>query len=157
MTGDLGVYQSLAEDPMIEFVEDDYEGKIQVIPPLSIEIKKQGQELPWGVKKIDAPSAWKDTGGQGVRVGIIDTGIDLSHPDLKDNIKMTGWVLDCQNIIDDNGHGSHVAGIIAALDNDIGVVGVAPKVEIYAVKAFSKSGRGNISDVIEGLDWCVEN
>jgi subtilisin family serine protease len=154
---DIGAYQSLAQDPMVEFIEDDYEGKIQVMPTLSLDIKKQGQEIPWGVKKIGAPSVWKDTGGQGVRVGIIDTGIDLSHPDLKENIKMTGWVLDCQNIIDDNGHGSHVAGIIAALDNDIGVIGVAPKVEIYAVKAFSKSGRGNISDVIEGLDWCVEN
>ena len=157
VTGDLGVYQSLAEDPMIEFVEDDYEGKIQVIPTLSIEIKKQGQEIPWGVKKIGAPSVWKDTAGQGVRVGIIDTGVDLSHPDLEDNIKKAGWVLECQNIVDDNGHGSHVAGTIAALDNDIGVIGAAPKVEIYAVKAFSKSGRGNISDVIEGLDWCVQN
>ena len=55
MTGDLGVYQSLAEDPMIEFVEDDYEGKIQVIPTLSIEIKKQGQEIPWGVKRSVHP------------------------------------------------------------------------------------------------------
>ena len=127
------------------------------MPTLSLEINKQGQEIPWGVKRIGAPSVWQDTTGKGVRVGIIDTGVDLDHPDLKDNVKMAGWVLDCQNIVDDNGHGSHVAGTIAALDNDIGVVGVAPKVQIYAVKAFTKSGRGNVSDVIEGLNWCVEN
>lgn len=154
---DAGVFQSLAEDPMIEFIENDYEGKIQVMPTLSLEIKKQGQELPWGVKRIGAPSVWNHTMGKSVRVGIIDTGVDPNHPDLKDNVKMAGWVLDCKNIIDDNGHGSHVAGTIAALDNDIGVVGVAPKVEIYSVKAFTKSGRGNVSDVIEGLNWCVEN
>lgn len=154
---DAGVFKSLAKDPVIEFIEDDYEGWIQVMPTLSLEIKKQGQEIPWGVKRIGAPSVWQDTTGKGVRVGIIDTGVDLDHPDLKDNVKMAGWVLDCQNIVDDNGHGSHVAGTIAALDNDIGVVGVAPKVQIYAVKAFTKSGRGNVSDVIEGLNWCVEN
>jgi len=154
---DAGAFRSLAKDPMIEFIEDDYEGMIQVMPTLSFEIKKQGQEIPWGVKRIGAPSVWKNTTGKGVRVGIIDTGVDINHPDLKDNVKMTGWVLDCQNIIDDNGHGTHVAGTIAALDNDIGVVGVAPKVEIYSVKAFTKSGRGNVSDVIEALNWCVQN
>ena len=154
---DLGAFKSLADDSMIEFIEDDYEGSIQVMPTLSIDIKKQAQEVPWGVKKIGAPSVWEDTVGEKVRVGIIDTGVDLNHPDLKDNINMAGWVLDCQNIVDDNGHGSHVAGTIAALDNDIGVVGVAPKAAIYAVKAFSKSGRGNISNVIDGLNWCIEN
>jgi len=153
---DAEVVYSLANDPVIEFIEDDYEGKIQVMPSLSLEIKKQGQEIPWGVKRIGAPSVWKDTRGEAVRVGIIDTGVDLNHPDLKDNVKTAGWVLECQNIVDDNGHGSHVAGTIAALDNDIGVVGVAPKVEIYSVKAFTKSGRGNVSDVIEAINWCIE-
>jgi len=157
VTDDVGVFQTLSKDPVIEFIEDDYEGKIQVMPSISLEIKKQGQEIPWGVKRIGAPSVWKDTRGERVRVGIIDTGVDPNHPDLKDNVKMAGWVLDCKNIVDDNGHGSHVAGTIAALDNDIGVVGVAPKVEIYAVKAFTKSGRGNVSDVIEALNWCIEN
>jgi len=154
---DSEVLQSLSNDPVIEFIEDDYEGMIQVMPTMSFEIKQQGQEIPWGVKRIGAPSVWKDTRGETVRVGIIDTGVDINHPDLKDNVKMAGWVLDCKNIVDDNGHGSHVAGTIAALDNDIGVVGVAPKVEIYSVKAFTKSGRGNVSDVIEALNWCVEN
>lgn len=148
--------KSLAMDPTVEFIEDDLEGEVQVVPFLSMDIKKSSQEIPWGVQKIGAPPVWKDIRGEGVRVGIIDTGVDLNHPDLKDNVKEVCGVLDCKNIIDDNGHGSHVAGTIAALDNDIGVVGVAPKVDLYPVKAFNKSGRGNISNVIDALNWCIE-
>lgn len=58
---------------------------------------------------------------------------------------------------DDNGHGTHVAGIIAAVDNTIGVVGVAPKASVYAVKVLDRSGAGYVSDVIAGIDWCVSN
>ncbi|MFY9498821.1 MAG: S8 family peptidase, partial [Tepidanaerobacteraceae bacterium] len=100
---------------------------------------------------------WKRCQGEGIKVGIIDTGIDLTHPDLKGNIKETYSVVDGISADDDNGHGTHVAGIIAALDNDIGVVGVAPKAEIYSVKAFDKMGRGSVSDIIDALQWCVEN
>lgn len=154
--GDESSLKTLAEDPEVEFIEDDYVGQIQVVPTLSLYVQKYGQNIPWGVKRIEAPSVWRDVRGDGIRVGIIDTGIDLSHPDLKDNIKEAGGVLDCKNIIDDNGHGSHVAGTIAALDNNIGVVGVAPRVSLYPVKAFDRSGRGNISDVVDALNWCVE-
>lgn len=146
----------LSDDSIIEFIEDDYVAKIQVLPSRPVFIRKKGQNLPWGVKKIEAPDAWSRTVGEGVRVGIIDTGIDLSHPDLKDNIKETFGVLECKNIEDDNGHGTHVAGIIAAVDNNIGVIGVAPKAEIYSVKAFDKNGRGQVSDIVEALNWCVE-
>jgi len=149
--------QSLAMDPSIEFIEDDLQGEVQVVPFLSVDIQKSDQQIPWGVQKIAAPAVWKDIRGEGVKVGIIDTGIDINHPDLKENIKAVGGVLDCKNTIDDNGHGSHVAGTIAALDNDIGVVGVAPKVDLYPVKAFNKSGRGNISNVIDALHWCIQN
>ncbi|MDI3481554.1 MAG: in [Tepidanaerobacteraceae bacterium] len=148
--------KSLAMDPTIEFIEDDLEGEIQVVPFLAADIRRKNQEIPWGVQKIGAPSVWKDVMGEGIKVGIIDTGVDINHPDLKDNVKEVGSVMDCKNIIDDNGHGSHVAGIIAALDNNIGVVGVAPRVDLYPVKAFDKSGRGNISNVIDALGWCVE-
>ncbi|TYP52426.1 S8 family peptidase [Thermosediminibacter litoriperuensis] len=148
--------QKLSEDPIIDFIEDDYIATIQGVPTGKVFIRRQRQEIPWGVKKVAAQSAWNACRGEGVRVGIIDTGIDLSHPDLKDNIKDVCGVLDCKNIIDDNGHGTHVAGTIAALDNDIGVVGVAPNVEIYAVKAFDKNGRGSISTIVEALNWCLE-
>jgi subtilisin len=147
--------QQLSQDPFIEYIEDDYEAAIQVMP-YAVSAKPKGQEIPWGVKKISVLPVWKTCKGEGVRVGIVDTGVDLSHPDLKDNIKEAHGVLDCKNVVDDNGHGTHVAGTIAALDNDIGVVGVAPKVEIYSVKAFDKNGKSTVSGIVEALNWCLE-
>jgi subtilisin family serine protease len=154
---DQAAVQALAHDSSVEFVEDDHTCTIQVMPSLQMSYKTfASQNTPWGIEKIGAPEAWRNTQGTGVRVGIIDTGIDRSHPDLKDNIKEAFGVMDCKNIDDDNGHGTHVAGTIAAIDNDIGVVGVAPKIELYTVKAFDKRGRGQISDIIDSLNWCVE-
>lgn len=110
----------------------------------------------WGVGRISAPSAWAASTGSGVKVGVIDTGISLSHPDLK----VWGGVNtinSAKSYDDDNGHGSHVAGIIAATDNSIGVVGVAPNAQLYAIKVLSRNGTGWLSDIIEGLDWAVSN
>ena len=150
-------FKSLAADDNIEFIEDDYLARIQVLASTTETLKIASQNIPWGVRKIEAPDVWKRCQGEGIKVGIIDTGIDLGHPDLKDNIKEAYSVVDGASADDDNGHGTHVAGIIAALDNDIGVVGVAPKAEIYSVKAFDKMGRGSVSDIIDALQWCVEN
>jgi subtilisin len=150
-------FKSLAADDNIEFIEDDYLARIQVLASTTETLKIASQNIPWGVRKIEAPDVWKRCQGEGIKVGIIDTGIDLGHPDLKDNIKEAYSVVDGISADDDNGHGTHVAGIIAALDNDIGVVGVAPKAEIYSVKAFDKMGRGSVSDIIDALQWCVEN
>jgi subtilisin len=58
---------------------------------------------------------------------------------------------------DDNGHGTHVAGVVAAVNNKIGIIGTGPKIHLYAVKILDKKGRGWLSDLIEGLDWCVDN
>ncbi|NIO10875.1 MAG: S8 family serine peptidase, partial [Deltaproteobacteria bacterium] len=89
-------------------------------------------------------------------MAILDSGIDIDHPDLDDNL--TG----CENFIywwrncnDDNGHGTHVAGIIAAEDNSFGVVGVAPEAKIYALKVLNSRGSGYLSDVLEALDWAI--
>jgi len=127
------------------------------------------QELPWGVDRIDAEWAWKEpynVTGSGANVAIIDTGIDNDHPDLAIaggiNFVPTGkgppWArkVDPGAWDDDNGHGTHCAGIAAALDNDIGVVGVAPDASLYAVKALDSSGSGYVSDIIAGLEWAVE-
>ena len=115
------------------------------------------QELPWGVDRIDAEYAWSVATGAGVKVAVVDTGIDKDHPDLT----VAGGV-NCRRgpatkWDDDNGHGTHVAGTIAALDNEIGVVGVAPEASLYAVKVLDRTGSGYVSDVIEGLEWCIAN
>ena len=114
------------------------------------------QVLPWGVDRIDAEFAWPVSTGVGVNVAVLDTGIDYTHPDL-DVAGGINIISDRKDHKDDNGHGTHVAGTIAALDNGIGVVGVAPGASLYAVKVLDRRGRGYISDIIAGLDWCVLN
>jgi subtilisin family serine protease len=115
-----------------------------------------GETLPWGVDRIDAEKAWATSKGNGIKVAVLDTGISLSHPDLKDNIKGGYNTIDPSKAPEDqNGHGSHVAGTIAAVHNSIGVVGVAPQASLYAVQVLSASGWGYCSDIIEGLGWIV--
>lgn len=117
-----------------------------------------GQSLPWGVNRIDAELAWGSATGEGVKVAVLDTGISLSHSDLKGNIKGGYNAIDpAKSPEDQNGHGSHVAGTIAAVNNSLGVVGVAPKASLYAVQVLGASGWGYCSDIIEGLGWSINN
>jgi subtilisin len=119
--------------------------------------RPQSQVVPWGVDRINAARAWEAShGGDGVKVAVLDSGIDLSHPDLK----VVGGVNEVdpgKSYNDDRGHGTHVAGIIAALNNSRGVVGVAPSAALYAVKVLDKDGSAWASDIIAGLDWCVSH
>lgn len=116
------------------------------------------QTIPWGITRIGAPTAWNTTKGTGIKVAILDTGIDLTHPDLKDNIKGgVNTINPTKSYTDDNGHGTHVAGVVAALNNTIGVVGVGPEIWLYSVKVLNRTGTGFLSDVIEGLQWCIDN
>jgi len=116
------------------------------------------QALTWNIDRVDAEISWGISTGDPVKVGVIDTGIDLKHPDLRANIK-GGYnaINPLKSPNDDNGHGTHVAGIIAALNNTIGVVGVGPNIDLYAIKVLNAAGTGYLSDVIEGLDWAVTN
>lgn len=116
------------------------------------------QTLPWGVDRIEADQAWATSSGTAVKVAILDTGIDLDHPDLAVNVKgVYNAIRPRRSADDDNGHGSHVAGTVAAVHNSTGVVGVSHTAHLYAVKVLDRYGRGFISDVIEGLDWAVAN
>lgn len=116
------------------------------------------ETLPWGVDRIDAEWAWPTTTGRGVNIAIIDTGIDYAHPDLAANCcGGYDFVNDDAYPMDDNGHGTHVAGIIAAVDNTIGVIGVAPGASLYGVKVLNRTGRGWVSDIMKGVEWCTLN
>ena len=116
------------------------------------------ETLPWGVDRIDADLAWVDSTGSAVKVAILDTGIDIGHPDLSVNIDGgTNIINPRKSYKDDNGHGTHVAGIVAAVDNEIGVIGVAKEAKLYGVKVLDRKGRGWLSDVVAGLEWCVDN
>ena len=100
-------------------------------------------EIPQGVSMIHAPEAWEDNAGEDVVIAVIDSGVDVSHPDLKDAI-IDGFNFttdDSAAYQDENGHGTHVAGTIAAQQNNRGVVGVAPKAKLLVLKVLDKDGR----------------
>ncbi|MCL5970804.1 MAG: S8 family peptidase [Patescibacteria group bacterium] len=116
------------------------------------------QTFPWGIAKIEADKAWAISSGSGVKVAVIDTGINRIHPDLKANIAgCVNFIISWKTCEDDNGHGTHVSGIIAALNNGVGTVGVAPNAKIYSLKVLDRRGSGYTSDIIEALDWAVSN
>ncbi|GLX69062.1 S8 family peptidase [Paenibacillus glycanilyticus] len=110
-------------------------------------------ELTWNICRIKANEAWPRTTGSKIKVAIMDTGI-ATHP----NLQIAGGVNTIRggSYADDNGHGTHVAGITAAKGLD-GVKGVAPDVELYAIKALDSRGGGFVSSIIAGVDWCIRN
>lgn len=97
--------------------------------------------------------------GKGVRVAVLDTGIDTEHPDLK----VAGGVCTaavCASKVpyDDNfGHGTHVAGIIAAQQNNKGIIGLAPNVQLYAIKSLNNKGNGSSAQITKGVEWAIQN
>jgi subtilisin family serine protease len=96
--------------------------------------------------------------GKGIKIGILDTGIDYTHQDLSRNYKGGyNFINNDNDAKDENGHGTHVAGIIAAEDNDIGIVGVVPDAYIYSVRVLDFAATGTASDITAGLEWCLLN
>jgi subtilisin family serine protease/putative cell wall-binding protein len=110
----------------------------------------------------NVPKAWASgAAGQGITIAIIDTGVDLNHPDLKNKL-VPGYnaILDStaiRTVQDDNGHGTHVAGIAAAELNDSGIVGVAYQAKIMPVKVMDKIGEGADDIIAEGIVWAVNH
>ncbi|MBE0609071.1 MAG: S8 family serine peptidase [Dehalococcoidia bacterium] len=127
------------------------------------------QTVPTGIQRIGAPGNGAiDIDGTDdfrvdVDVAVIDTGIDASHPDLNwfSSVNCSGgapWKSSCgSGGADDNGHGTHVAGTIGALDNGIGVVGVAPGARLWAVKVLNSQGSGYMSWIVAGIDYVAKN
>lgn len=149
--------QDLIKLDNVVWIERDY--RVYVVGN-TVPILKNSlfESIPWGVRRVKAPSVWDTTRGNGVRVGVLDTGIDRSHPDLIPNLA------DGINILkpeappsDNNGHGTHVAGTIAAARNGRGVVGVAPKAVLVPIKAFDENGESRLSSVVQGIEWAVQN
>lgn len=122
------------------------------------------QDVPWGIERVFGNESyefdtWNYTRGDGVAVAILDSGISINHEDLHSQI--LGGINTLQgarpdNYNDGHGHGTHVAGTVAAIDNDLGVVGVGPEIGLYAVKVMDDQGRGTWSSVAAGIEWTVE-
>lgn len=120
-------------------------------------IQNTQQNMGWEITLFDIPKIWESTRGEGVVVAVLDTGADLDHEDLVENL------LPGKNFVDpnsppedDNGHGCHVTGIICAVDNNLGVVGVAPKTKVIPVKVLDKKGNGNLPNVANGIRWAAD-
>jgi len=156
------------EDYRVRWIEEpsfqgtsfpSFKSIIDSLPKLHISAVRP--EITWGIDRVHAPAAWQVTEGKGVRVGIIDTGIDFSHPEFQGQIDggydAISKTEKRENYQDQNGHGTHVAGTIAALHDGKGVVGVAPKTRLYAVRVLDANGSGQLSDVIDGIIWCANH
>ncbi len=146
--------RSLIKDPNVAFIEADQVVTISQGKPGG-GTTQPAQQIPWGITSVGG-----STDGTGKTAWIIDTGIDLTHPDL--NVDATrGFSAFTSGkdagFNDGNGHGSHVAGTVAAKNNTIGVVGVAPNAKVVPVKVLSSRGSGSNSGVIAGVDWVAAN
>jgi len=138
---------ALQRNPNIRYIERDEH--VQLI---------QAESLPWGVNRIDAEKIWSSNTGSDVTIAICDTGIDYNHPDLVANcIPGESFVDYTTDPMDDNGHGTHCAGIAAAVDNEIGVIGVAPEASLMPVKILNYNGGADFSWVAQGIYWAADN
>ncbi len=134
----------LRRDARVVAVEEDHQ-----VRALDSELDNS-----WGVKRIGAGLVHPSNEGAGVKVAVIDTGIDYTHPDLDANYAGGyDFVNGDADPMDDQGHGTMVSGVIAAEDNGSGVVGVAPHARLYALKVLDATGSGWESNVIAGVDW----
>jgi len=140
--------QRLKADPQVASVEPD------------IKLHAQIQAVGWGVNRIDADlnSRWiAGTGGQGVGVAVLDTGIQTTHPDLVGAVVASVDETGSGTVQDQNGHGTHVAGIIGARKNTLGYVGVAPDCNLINIKVMDSNGSGYLSWIIAGLNWAASH
>ncbi|MFC7392365.1 S8 family peptidase [Scopulibacillus cellulosilyticus] len=136
---------------------------VRLIPFEVKEVVEQSDEvIPQGVQLIEAPNVWKESEeGKGVVVAVIDTGCDANHPDLKGRIIdgknfTTDYNSDEKNFLDNNGHGTHVCGTIAANKDKEGVVGVAPEASLLVLKALTKDGSGQFEWITDAVNYAVD-
>jgi subtilisin family serine protease len=153
--------EELKKDTTIAYIEPDY--PIYALGPVGtgnpsaeIGISASSQTIPYGITMIGAPQVWPKTRGAGAVVAVLDTGISMYHPDRGNVLKSTSFVSG-EVVEDGNGHGTHTSGTIAAADNDIGVVGVAPDADLLIAKVLDDTGKGQTSWLISGIEWAVQN
>ncbi|MHC3438689.1 S8 family serine peptidase [Natrialbaceae archaeon A-gly3] len=160
--------EQLREREDVRYVEKDH--KRQAYNPVETRRRDAGrpaaraplQDVPWGLDRIGAEEPPNKVAAErNPTIAILDSGIDPTHESLE---VADGYALaecafgDCETAwADESGHGTHCAGTAAALDNDIGVVGVNPDAELYAVKVLGGDGNGSDSDIAAGIEWCADN
>ncbi|MCW3786634.1 S8 family serine peptidase [Plebeiibacterium sediminum] len=151
-----GQLKKLQADASVKFIE---ENQVATLVQPDVKIKKKpvpetvAQNIPWGVIRVNG-----GVDGTGKTAWVIDTGVDLDHPDLNvDAGKGATFVDRTATPDDDNGHGSHCAGIIGAIDNNEGVIGVAANATIVPIKVLNRRGSGTYDAIIAGVDFVAAN
>ncbi|HEY3498678.1 MAG TPA: S8 family serine peptidase [Polyangiaceae bacterium] len=172
-----------AQDPHVEYAQPNYVARADLTPDDTYFASSGSWGQPyadsWTLERINASTAWDVEQGEGVVVGVIDSGLDLAHPDIGENVwenpgevpdngvdddsngfvdDVSGWNFNTQtpNPTDEYGHGTHVSGIIAAVgDNSEGVIGVAPKARILPVRALGANGFGSMSSLTQGMVYAA--
>ncbi len=149
----------LQDNPNISYVRENkpFELSINNQQVTKVPLENDIQETEyWNIDLIGAEKAWLEGyTGKGIKVAIIDTGIS-NHSELT-IVGGVSTVEYTESFQDDHGHGTHVAGVIAGKRNDTGIVGVSPDAKLYAIKALDENGEGNLSDVLEGIEWAINN
>jgi subtilisin family serine protease len=134
--------------------------KIQLLPYTRenvLSIQEAKQKIGWEISAFNLPKTWEKTQGEGVTVAVLDTGVDLEHEDLVENLLPgKNFVNKKEPPLDDSSHGTHVTGIICASNNDLGMVGVAPKTKVIPVKVLDKNGSGKEKNVADGILWATD-
>jgi subtilisin family serine protease len=134
----------------------DFRARIRAGEPIFAQ--KNDVLTDWGVGVVMAPVAWKVTKGKGVKVALLDTGVDTTHPDLVGRIlagiNFTGG--DMNDFTDRVGHGTHCAGIICGSNNGQGVIGVAPEANLLVAKVLGDDGSGGLDAIYKGMQWAIQ-
>ncbi|NBD22655.1 S8 family serine peptidase [Paenibacillus sp. T1] len=145
-----GRTRTRSSKPSLPYLKRDLRPKTN---KASIHSESTSSSAPWNIKQVQAHSVWSASRGSGVGIGIIDTGIGKNA-----DLYVSGGVntMGGSSYADDNGHGTHVAGIAAGLGKNGMQPGVAPSAKLYAVKALDASGAGYVSDLIKGIEWCIK-
>ena len=129
-----------------------------LVPVENVSRFSKAQTIPYGIDLVRTREVWPATRGghASINVAVIDTGIDYTHPDLMGRY-VGGYDVfsKTEDPMDDHGHGTHVSGTIAAIDNQFGVVGMAPEVKLWAVKVLRANGSGTDETVAAGVDWVI--
>jgi len=128
------------------------------LPPFKVDkvMLATAETIDWGLKLLGIPPLWKETQGESIKIGVLDTGIALEHPDLRPAIlEARDFTRSPSAAYDAQGHGTHVSGIIAARRNAHGIVGVAPEAKILMAKVLNDEGAGTSQDIVAGIRWAV--
>lgn len=111
----------------------------------------------WSIRQLQVPELWRQSKGQGIRVAVLDTGIDFKHRDLSNaTVAARDFTGSSAGITDQNGHGTHVAGIIGARNAYGQIVGIAPEVQLLVGKVLGKDGGGTLEAMTSGIAWAIE-